>query len=149
MPVATLDNVSLAYGHVPLLDRVALSLDAGEKVALIGRNGTGKSSLLKVLAGAAAPDDGQVWQQPGLRISWVEQEPQLGAGQSVFEVAAEGLGEVRRLLADYDAAAAHLEARSDSFRAGECTSSVFNLQRQVAGCRLTVHEILPAFVQIS
>ena len=110
MPVATLDNVSLAYGHVPLLDRVALSLDAGEKVALIGRNGTGKSSLLKVLAGAAAPDDGQVWRQPGLRISWVEQEPQLGAGQSVFEVAAEGLGEVRRLLADYDAAAHAVEA---------------------------------------
>jgi ATP-binding cassette subfamily F protein uup len=110
MPVATLENVSLAYGHVPLLDHVALNVDAGEKVALIGRNGTGKSSLLRVLAGIAAPDDGQVWRQPGLRVSWVAQEPQLGAGQSVFEAAAEGLGEVRRLLADYEAAAHAVEA---------------------------------------
>jgi ATP-binding cassette subfamily F protein uup len=110
MPVASLDNVSLAYGHVPLLDRVTLSLDAGEKVALIGRNGTGKSSLLKVLAGVAVPDDGQVWRQPGLRLSWVAQEPQLGAGQSVFEVAAEGLGEMQTLLADYEAAAHAVEA---------------------------------------
>ncbi len=111
MPVATLDNVSLAYGHVPLLDRVALSLDAGEKVALIGRNGTGKSSLLRLLAGAAAPDDGQVWRQPGLRVAWVAQEPQLDADQSVFDAAAAGLSEVRRLLADYDAAAQAAEAQ--------------------------------------
>jgi ABC transport system ATP-binding/permease protein len=110
MPVAALENVSLAYGHVPLLDRVALSLNAGEKVALIGRNGTGKSSLLKLLAGVAAPDDGEVWRQPGLRVSWVAQEPELGAGQSVFEAAADGLGEVRRLLADYEAAAHAVEA---------------------------------------
>ena len=88
MPVAALDNVSLAYGHVPLLDRVALSLDAGERAALIGRNGTGKSSLLKLLAGAAAPDDGQVWRQPGLRVAWVAQEPQLDADQSIFEAVA-------------------------------------------------------------
>jgi len=110
MPVATLDNVSLAYGHVPLLDRVALSLDAGEKVALIGRNGTGKSSLLRLLAGAAAPDDGQIWRQPGLRVAWLEQEPQLDAEQSVFEAAAAGLGEVRGLLLAYDAATRAAEA---------------------------------------
>src|SRR5215475_11443601 len=110
MPVATLDNVSLAYGHVPLLDRVSLTIEAGEKVALIGRNGTGKSSLLRVLACAAAPDDGQVWRQPGLRLSWVAQEPQLSADQSVFEAAAEGLGEVRELLADYEAAAHAVES---------------------------------------
>ncbi len=104
MPVATLDSVSLAYGHVPLLDRVALSLDTGEKVALVGRNGTGKSSLLKLLAGAAAPDDGQVWRQPGLRVACLAQEPRLDAAQSVFEAAAEGLGEVRSLLSDYESA---------------------------------------------
>ncbi len=114
MPVATLENVSLAYGHVPLLDRVALTLHAGEKVALIGRNGTGKSSLLRLLAGAATPDDGQVWRQPGLRVSWVAQEPQLASGQSVFEGAAEGLGEVRSLLADYEAAVHAVEAGNAS-----------------------------------
>jgi ATP-binding cassette subfamily F protein uup len=110
MPVAALDEVSLAFGHVPLLDRVALSLDAGERVALIGRNGTGKTSLLKLLAGAAQPDDGRIWRQPGLRVAWVAQEPQLDADQSVFEAAAEGLGEMRTLLSDYDAAAHAVEA---------------------------------------
>ena len=121
MPVATLENVSLAYGHVPLLDHVALNVDAGEKVALIGRNGTGKSSLLRVLAGIAAPDDGQVWRQPGLRVSWVAQEPQLPTGQSVFEAAAEGLGEVRSLLADYETAAHAVEAGD--------TNALQNLER--------------------
>jgi len=121
MPVATLVDVSLAYGHVPLLDQVALSLDAGERVALIGRNGTGKSSLLRVLAGIAAPDDGQVWRQPGLRLSWVAQEPQLDGNQSVFEAAADGLGEVRSLLADYEAAAHAVEAGD--------TNALQNLER--------------------
>ena len=110
MPIATLVEASLAYGHVPLLDRVALSIDAGEKVALIGRNGTGKSSLLKLLAGVAAPDDGQVWRQPGLRVSWVAQEPELGSGRSVFEAAADGLGEARDLLSKYETAVHAVEA---------------------------------------
>jgi ABC transport system ATP-binding/permease protein len=109
MPVATLDNVSLAYGHVPLLDRVQLNLEAGDKVALIGRNGTGKSSLLKVLAGIGAPDDGAVWRQPGLRLAWVAQEPALDPEQTVFEAAAEGLGELRGLLGRYEAAAHAVE----------------------------------------
>ena len=110
MPVAALDDVSLAYGHVPLLDRVVLSLDAGERVALIGRNGTGKSSLLRLLAGAAAPDDGQVWRSPGLRVAWVAQEPQLEADQSIFEAVAAGLGEVRSALSAYEAATHAAEA---------------------------------------
>ena len=110
MPIVTLDQVSLAYGHVPLLDRIEMSLDAGDKVALIGRNGTGKSSLLKVLAGVSAPDDGQVWRRPGLRLAWVPQEPPLDERQSVFEAAAEGLGKVRNLLAEYEAAAHAVES---------------------------------------
>ena len=105
MPVATLDRISLAYGHVPLLDQVELVLDAGDKTALIGRNGTGKSSLLKVLAGISAADDGQVWRRPGLRVAWVAQEPTLEVGQTAFEAAAAGLGEVRGLLAEYEVAA--------------------------------------------
>src|SRR3954469_23927960 len=60
MPVATLENVSLAYGHVPLLARVQLVSGPGDKIALIGRNGTGKSSLLRVLSGEAPADDGVV-----------------------------------------------------------------------------------------
>ena len=94
MPLLTLQSVSLAYGHVPLLDHVDLNIDAGDKIALIGRNGTGKSSLLKILADLARPDDGSVWRKPGLRLAYVPQEPLLQAGKTVFEVAAEGLGDL-------------------------------------------------------
>jgi len=61
MPVITLDKLSLAYGHHPLLDQADLQLDLGERVGLIGRNGGGKSSLLKIIAGVASPDDGKIW----------------------------------------------------------------------------------------
>jgi ATP-binding cassette subfamily F protein uup len=101
MPLATLDQASLAYGHVPLLDHADLTLDAGERVALIGRNGTGKSSLLKVLAGRQPLDEGQAWQQPGLRVALVEQEPQLDADASVYAAVAAGLGAVRDVLTEY------------------------------------------------
>ena len=67
MPYLTLDNGCLAFGHVPLLDHADFQLDPGERVALIGRNGSGKSSLLAALAGRAHLDDGEVWTQPGLR----------------------------------------------------------------------------------
>jgi ATP-binding cassette subfamily F protein uup len=105
MPVATLENVSLAYGHVPLLDRVQLVIESDDKIALIGRNGTGKSSLLRVLAGLAAPDDGVVWRQPELRLAYLEQEPVLDPEQSVFDAAAAGLGPMRELLVEYERAA--------------------------------------------
>ena len=109
MPIATFESVSLAYGHVPLLDHVDLVVEAGSRIGLIGRNGAGKSSLLKLLAGTARPDDGRVWRQPGLRIGFVAQEPELDAQQSVFEATVAGLGELSRILADYHAAAHALE----------------------------------------
>ena len=123
MPLATLDKVSLAYGHVPLLDHVELVIEPGDKIALIGRNGTGKSSLLKVLAGVSAADEGQVWRRPGLRLAWVPQEPLLDVEHNVFEAAAEGLGEVRGLLGRYEAAAhavedGHAEALAELERLG-------------------------------
>ena len=113
MPLLTLESISLAYGHVPLLDRVDLVLDSGDKVALIGRNGTGKSSLLRIVAGTAPADDGVVWRNPGLRLAHVPQEPQFAPGQTVFEAAAEGLGEMQRLLAEYERVAHELETRHD------------------------------------
>ncbi|QJR13162.1 ABC transporter ATP-binding protein uup [Usitatibacter rugosus] len=91
MPLLQLTSVSLAYGHVPLLDHADLVLEAGERVGLIGRNGTGKSSLLKLVAGAAAPDDGKVWLSPGAKIASVEQEPTFTPGQSVVEAVASSL----------------------------------------------------------
>ncbi len=89
MPLAILDKLELAYGHWPLLDGASLVIDAGERIGLIGRNGTGKSSLMKVLAGESRPDAGEVWKKPGLRLAHVPQEPQFSPGHSVFEAVAE------------------------------------------------------------
>src|SRR3954469_8012235 len=90
MPLVTLDRVSIAYGHLPLLDEVALQVDARERVSVIGRNGTGKSTLLKILSGELAADAGSVWRQPSLRIARLEQDVPLAAHRSVFDVVAEG-----------------------------------------------------------
>ena len=108
MPLVTLDNACLAYGLTPLLAHVQFQLDSGERVGLIGRNGAGKSSLLKAVAGVIKLDDGVVWRAPGLRIAWVAQEPPLEASQTVLEAVAEGLGELRQLLLDYHAVSVEL-----------------------------------------
>ncbi len=101
MPVITLENACLAYGHVALLDHAALQVDAGERIGLIGRNGSGKSSLLKALAGAGSLDDGAIWRQPELSIAHVAQEPEFDGHETVFEAVAAGLGGIARLLAEY------------------------------------------------
>jgi ATP-binding cassette subfamily F protein uup len=101
MPYITLDNAHLAYGHYPMLDGADFQLDEGERVGLIGRNGTGKSSLLRVLAGQGALDDGKVWRAPGSRICYVSQEPPLNPDATVFDAVAEGMGALSRLLHDY------------------------------------------------
>ena len=101
MPFITLDNASLAFGHVALLDHTAFQLDEGERVGLIGRNGGGKSSMMRVLAGQANLDDGHIWRQPSARICYVSQEPVLDADDSVFDAVAKGLGKLQKLLHDY------------------------------------------------
>jgi ATP-binding cassette subfamily F protein uup len=101
MPVISIDRACLAYGHVALLDHAAMQIDAGERVGLIGRNGSGKSSLLKALAGLGTLDDGEVWREPGLSIAYVPQEPEFATHDTVFEAVAAGLGEVARVLAEY------------------------------------------------
>jgi ATP-binding cassette subfamily F protein uup len=113
MPLIKLDNGCLAYGHVPLLDAAEFQLDAGERVALIGRNGSGKSSLLAALAGKANLDDGTLWTQPGLRFGYVPQEPPFDPDLTVFEAVVAGMGETSRLLADYHAVA-HRLAETDA-----------------------------------
>ena len=112
MPLLTFDRLELAYGHWPLLDGASLVIEAGERIGLIGRNGTGKSSLLKIIAGINPPDAGDVWRKPALKMAYVPQEPQFQPGHTVFEAVAEGVGEAQRLLADYHAAA-HRVAEGD------------------------------------
>jgi ABC transport system ATP-binding/permease protein len=99
----TLSDAHLAYGHWPLLDGASLALEAGERLALIGRNGAGKSSLLKILAGLDKPDDGLLQLQGGVRRVYVAQEPAFAAGASVFDAVAEGVAEARALRARYEA----------------------------------------------
>jgi len=90
MPLVSLDDVSIAFGHRPLLDRAALQIEPRERVSVIGRNGTGKSTLLKILGGEIAPDSGTVWRQPALRTARLEQDVPLSAARPVFEIVAEG-----------------------------------------------------------
>ena len=101
MPLLTLTDAFLAFGHVALLDAAQFQLDKGERLALIGRNGVGKSSLLAALAGQGSLDDGVIWSQPGLRIAYVPQEPRLAPDQDVFAAVVSGLGSVADQLAEY------------------------------------------------
>ncbi len=103
MALLSLSNAQLAFGHVPLLDHTTLSLDSAERVALIGRNGSGKSSLLKVLAGIDKLDDGVFQLQQNLQRFYVPQEPDFVAGESVFDVVSQGLAEVKALRQRYEA----------------------------------------------
>ena len=113
-PLLTLKNVSLSYGHVPLLDGVELALEAGERVCLVGRNGTGKSSLLRLIYGEAMPDDGEIWRRDNLRIARLEQDLPAGATGTVFDVVAGGLQELGELVRRYHHTLAELQqAQSD------------------------------------
>jgi ATP-binding cassette subfamily F protein uup len=103
MALLTLTNTHLAYGHVPLLDGTDFALEAGERVALIGRNGTGKSSLLKILAGLEKADDGLLQVQTGVRRVYVAQEPLFRSGITVFDAVAEGVAAARALRTRYEA----------------------------------------------
>ena len=113
MPLLKLENASLAFGHVPLLDHVEFMLDAGERVALVGRNGAGKSSMLRVVAGVASLDDGARWVAPGARIAYVAQEPEFEGDPDVYTAVAEGLGEEALLLSRYHAALSRVSVDAD------------------------------------
>ncbi|GJI91812.1 MULTISPECIES: ATP-binding cassette domain-containing protein [Duganella] len=103
MAVITLSSAQLAFGHVALLDHAEFSLETGERVGLIGRNGTGKSSLLKIISGRFKLDDGLLVMQQGLKIAYVEQEPVFDPEMTVFDAVASGMGDLQDLLKEYDA----------------------------------------------
>ncbi len=105
MALLTLLNAQLAFGHVPLLDHTDFALESQERVGLIGRNGAGKSSLLKILAGLEKPDDGNLQLQQNLRITYVAQEPVLDAQATVFQAVSAGLARTMEVRDLYLAAA--------------------------------------------
>ena len=109
------DDVSLAYGHLPLLAHVDFQIEPGERVCLVGRNGAGKSTLLRLITGTALPDDGEIWRRDALRIAHLEQEVPPDTDQTVFEVVAAGLGELGTLLTEYHRLTQHALAAEPSF----------------------------------
>jgi ATP-binding cassette subfamily F protein uup len=102
MALLSLSNAHLAFGHVALLDNAAFSLEIGERLGLIGRNGAGKSSMLKIIAGLEKLDDGLLQMTQGVRICYVPQEPVFEPGHSVYEAVAEGVAEARDARQAYE-----------------------------------------------
>ncbi|MFA7523297.1 MAG: ATP-binding cassette domain-containing protein [Halothiobacillaceae bacterium] len=101
MALLTVDNLQFAIGNRTLLDHAELTVERGEKLALIGRNGEGKSTFLKILAGIQRSDGGQVRLEPGATVAYLPQDPQLDTDETVYSVIAEGLGDLHDVLTEY------------------------------------------------
>ncbi len=104
MALVSLQDITLSFGGDPLLEKLNLEIEAGEKIGLLGRNGTGKSTLLKLIAGRFEPDSGRIVRAPETRIGLLEQEIPRSLPGPVYEVVLGGLGEVLKLLSAYHAA---------------------------------------------
>ena len=127
MTILAVENASFAVGHVPLLDKTSFQLNQGEKIGLIGRNGAGKSSFLKILAGVQKLDDGQLIIQNGLKIVYVPQESVFDDETSVFEVVSEGLGSLRDVLRQYH----HVSHQLESNHSDNLIQQLNELQNQI------------------
>ena len=101
MPLVTLDHVSLTFGHQPLLIEATLRVERGERVCVVGRNGTGKSTLLRLMSGEQPPDAGSVWVEAGVRMARLDQDVPFSTDRTVFDVVADGLGDLSDLVASY------------------------------------------------
>ena len=144
MSLYTITGAQLAFGHVALLDHADFSLESGERVGLIGRNGAGKSSLLKIVAELAKPDDGLVTRQQNLTTVYVPQEPEFDTDDTVFDAVAAGLTHARALLDEYDAVANQLAdepegaqhdalmARMNTLQSSLDTTNAWNWSTRVA-----------------
>ena len=103
MALFVISDAQLAYGHVDLLANTSFSLEEGERVGLIGRNGAGKSSFLKIIAELEKPDSGVIQKQQGIKIAYVAQEPLFLSTDTVFDTVAKGLEEIKGLRNEYEA----------------------------------------------
>ena len=112
MPLVSLDQVSVAFGHLPLLGDAHLRIERGERVCVVGRNGAGKSTLLRIISGEQPPDGGSVWTEPGLRIARLDQDVPISTDKTVFDVVADALGDLSDLVARYHRTAVQLAETS-------------------------------------
>ncbi|MDO4695912.1 MAG: ATP-binding cassette domain-containing protein [Neisseria sp.] len=127
MTILAVEHCSFAVGHLPLLDNVSFQLGAGEKVGLIGRNGAGKSSFLKILAGVQKADDGQIILQNGLKTVYVPQESFFEPQTSVFDIVADGLGSLRDTLRRYH----HVSLTLENGENAELLKELHDLQTEL------------------
>jgi ATP-binding cassette subfamily F protein uup len=116
MTLLKFTGVSLAFGAMPLLDGVSWQIARGERVCVIGRNGTGKSSMLRLVNGEQMPDDGEIWRAPALKIGELPQELPRADDRTVFDVVAEGLAGVGELLAEYHRLSQNIHTDEDLTR---------------------------------
>jgi ATP-binding cassette subfamily F protein uup len=130
MPIVALSQVAMAFGHLPLLEDASLQIEPGERVAIIGRNGTGKSTLLRILNGELVPDAGTIWRAPDLTSARLDQEVPLLADCPVVDVVAAGLGPLGDLVKDYHHAAARLASEPTDARLAELGRLQHELERR-------------------
>ena len=107
MPFIRLASVSIAFGVHPVLDHADFLLDPGERVGLIGRNGEGKSTLMKAIAGQVLADSGEIWRQPGIQVAMLEQEPTLPEQATIYDAVADALGDIGHWIAEYHRLSEH------------------------------------------
>jgi len=117
MALITFLNAQLAFGHVALLDHTDFALESNERVGVIGRNGTGKTSFLKILGGLEKADDGTLQLQNNLRLAYVAQEPVLDPDATVFAAASEGIGGIKALIDQYCEGIGDLDALQSAIEA--------------------------------
>jgi ATP-binding cassette subfamily F protein uup len=135
MPLVALDQVSVAFGHLPLLGDAHLRIERGERVCVVGRNGAGKSTLLRIVSGEQPPDTGSVWTEPGLRVARLDQDVPISTDQTVFDVVADALGDLSDLVARYHHTAVQL-AEEDSPLALERLGRLQHELEQADGWRI-------------
>ncbi len=126
MPLLQLQDIQLAYGDLPLLDHASLTIERGERLCLVGRNGTGKSTLLKVIAGDTTPEDGRI-EIGHTRISRLKQEVPSDTSGSIYDIVAQGVGEIGALIADYH----HLSQQLVSDNSEQTLNRISTVQHQI------------------
>lgn len=123
MPLITLDSISLSFSDKPILNKVSSTILKGDKIALIGRNGEGKSTFMRILAGTIEPDDGKLKIKNGIKISYLEQMPPEDNDKNLFDIVSEGLGEIGNIIAQYQ----HLINNGELNKAGEFQEKIDQL----------------------